>query len=659
MEFQSPRLDDRGFDDLVAEARQRISLYTPEWTDHNLSDPGITLIELFAWMTDIALYRMNRVPDKHFIKLMGLLGMRLRESEPARVPVTLWLSAPQPITLTIPAGTEVATTRTETENAIIFSTDSSADIMVPHMEHVLSSSANVGEGRNFVSHSIAELASGRARFAAFPSTPPATGDAFYIGFQEDLSHHILGLELEVSTAEGSGIDPNNPPYVWEVLSNEANQSWVAVDVEQDTTRALNVNGVIRLYMPRLRRAPRDERMSYWLRCRLDLSRVTEAYTMSPTITRLNAVSWGITVNATNVTRVRNELLGRSDGTPGQTFFLQNTPVVSRTISEYLIVRSDGQEEERWTEVTDFASSQPEDKHYTINSQSGEVRFGPALPQRDGTIKRYGAIPPQGALVVMSHYRYGGGTIGNVSAGAINVLKSSIPYIARVTNRISASGGLDAESVDNAKTRVPDYLRTLNRAVTAADFEYLAEEAAPGQIGRVFCLQPPLTARGEVNILLIPSVTRLQGFISPESLYLSPELRDRVQQYLDERRLLSTRLQVLAPSYQWIETEIRVKAGRHQDHEKVRQAVEQRLFEFINPLIGGADGKGWPFGRDLSSADIIAVLLAIPGVDFVRGVRLFPVTYREGDFIRESEVTELPIVSHGVVISYRHNVQVDH
>lgn len=658
MEFETPRLDDRSFQDLVAEARQRIALYTPEWTDHNPSDPGMALVELFAFMTDVALYRMNRVPEKTYIKLMQLLGMQLREAEPARVPVTFWLSSPQPITMTIPVGTQVATTRTETEKAIIFSTDATAEILVPKIEYVLASSGSTGEGRAFSAYSVADVLNGRVRMPAFPSTPPVTGDAFYIGFEEDLSHHIISLQLDVSVAEGSGIDPTRPPYVFEVLSMDASQSWVEVEVEKDETQALNVSGVVRMYLPRMRRAPRSDKMSYWLRCRLDQSRVVEQYQRSPTITRIQAQSWGITIPATHVTRVNNEILGRSDGSPGQTFLLQNVPLVARTINEYIVVKLDNGTEERWYEVADFASATPDDKVYTINSQTGEVRFGPALPQRDGTIRRFGAIPPQGSLIAMRQYRYGGGVVGNVAPLAINVLKSSIPYIARVVNRQSAVGGMDAENVPLAKERVPHYLRTLNRAVTATDFEYLAHEASPGQIGRVFCLQPPLTSRGEVNLLIIPSVARLQGFISPESLYLSPDLRDRVQQYLDERRLLSTRLQVMSPSYQWVETEVRVKAARHQDVERVRQVVEQRLFEFLNPLIGGADGKGWPFGRDLYVSDIIAVLLAVPEVDLIRHIRLYPVTYREGDFIREPELTELPVASHGVIISYRHTVQVE-
>lgn len=145
MTLESPRLDDRTFKDIVEEALRRIPTYCPEWTDHNLSDPGITLIELFAWMTDIILYRLNRVPDRHYVKFLELLGIRLREPQPARVPVTFWLSAPQPNDITIPAGTEVATTRTESAPAITFTTDEDLVIRVPHMVAVLSSSVNKKE----------------------------------------------------------------------------------------------------------------------------------------------------------------------------------------------------------------------------------------------------------------------------------------------------------------------------------------------------------------------------------------------------------------------------------------------------------------------------------------------------------------------------------
>ena len=68
-------LDDRRFQDLVNEARTRVARACPEWTEHNVSDPGITLIELFAWMTDMLVYRLNRVPDKVHVALLELLGI--------------------------------------------------------------------------------------------------------------------------------------------------------------------------------------------------------------------------------------------------------------------------------------------------------------------------------------------------------------------------------------------------------------------------------------------------------------------------------------------------------------------------------------------------------------------------------------------------------
>ena len=71
----SPNLDDRSFEDIVQEAIRLIPQYCPEWTNHNRSDPGITLIELFAWMTEMTLYRLNRVPDKNFLAFIHLANL--------------------------------------------------------------------------------------------------------------------------------------------------------------------------------------------------------------------------------------------------------------------------------------------------------------------------------------------------------------------------------------------------------------------------------------------------------------------------------------------------------------------------------------------------------------------------------------------------------
>jgi predicted phage baseplate assembly protein len=133
MSLAAPKLDDRSFQDLVDEAKKRIPHYTSKWTDHNVSDPGVTLIELFAWLTETTLYRLNRVPERHYIKFMEMLGIRLKAPIPAKVPVTFWLSAPVETEVAIPAGTEVASTQTETERSIVFTTDADFTMTAPFL----------------------------------------------------------------------------------------------------------------------------------------------------------------------------------------------------------------------------------------------------------------------------------------------------------------------------------------------------------------------------------------------------------------------------------------------------------------------------------------------------------------------------------------------
>lgn len=106
--LQAPDLDDRRFEDLIEEARSLIPRYAPEWTDHNESDPGMALIQLFAWFTDQTLYRLNQVPERAYVKFLQLLGIQTRAAKPASVELTFTTVAPD-TDVVVPAGTQVAT----------------------------------------------------------------------------------------------------------------------------------------------------------------------------------------------------------------------------------------------------------------------------------------------------------------------------------------------------------------------------------------------------------------------------------------------------------------------------------------------------------------------------------------------------------------------
>ena len=148
MALPVPNLDDRRFQDLVDDAKRLVQQKCPEWTDHNVSDPGVTLIETFAWMTDQVLYRLNRVPERNYIKFLELIGVRLFPPTAARAAITFWLAGPQPATIHIRPGTQVATLRTESDEAIAFTTLGDLPIVPSSLTYLASSLSGEKEVRS-------------------------------------------------------------------------------------------------------------------------------------------------------------------------------------------------------------------------------------------------------------------------------------------------------------------------------------------------------------------------------------------------------------------------------------------------------------------------------------------------------------------------------
>lgn len=664
MALIAPKLDDRRFQDIVDEAKKRIPHYCKEWTDHNVSDPGITLVELFAWMTEIMLYRMNQVPDLHYIKFMEMFGITLKGPEPAKVPVTFWLSAPQINPVLIPMGTEVASTQTETEPSIIFTTVSDFRVHPPKL-NTITSRVSIDDGKkSFREQNLRRLEAGFEGFDVY-SKLPKVDDALYFGFENELSSHILGFEMDFDSAGGAGVDPTMPPYVWEASTGDGEKRWQTCDVEVDTTKGMNSAGRIRIHLPKVGLYRVNDKELYWVRARVKQISEQEhkdgmrPYRVTPRLLKVSIASWGGTIPAVHAQKITHEFLGQSDGSPGQRFKLKFTPLLKREPSETLIVQVDNELPKAWVEVHDFSSSRANDLHYTLDDITGELRLGPAIRQQDGTIKLFGAIPPRGSNLFFQSYQCGGGQVGNVQPGILNTLKTGIPFLSRVVNRQPASGGLDAETMESAMMRAPALLRSRERAVSEADYEFLAREALPAAIGRVKCLQPlPSEAGriipGQVYVLVIPRVVHPDGFISPDLLKLKNDDVKALTAYLDERRLLTVCLDIREPAYHWIAVKVKLRASPGIDQAVVKAEVLSRLHRFLNPLIGGPKGDGWPFGRHLFASDVYQCLQGIPNVQFVRSIEMF--LAKAGGEAQGSPLETLEVLAHGVVASGVHSVE---
>jgi predicted phage baseplate assembly protein len=658
MTLPAPNLDDRRFQELVDEAKRMVQSKWPEWTgwtDHNVSDPGVTLIETFAYMVDQLLYRLNRVPDRTYVKLLDLMGLRLHPPTGAVTPVTFWLSAPQATTTVIPAETEVATERTETTEAVVFHTMEPLDIVSSHLVAVVS----VPEGG--ASTDLTDpLAAGREVMLFSPR--PAHGDAVYLGLSAAVPSCVVAVRL-FGQVEGYGINPDRPPRRWQAWCDSA---WVDCDIERDETGGFNRSGVIVLHVP-----PGHEtsvignRSCGWLRCVITQPEAGEhSYDASPRVERVEAFTVGGTVAAIHSVTVPWETMGVAEGSAGQEFVLNHRPVVlspDPEIVDEIFPAADADElgivrTRQWTRVDSFAGHGPDDFVFTMDPVMGAVQFPPAVRRADGTVQSYGAVPAAGNEMRLRAYRSGGGRAGNVAARSIRHLRSSIPGINAVQNRTAASGGVDGELVDEAKLRGPLMLRTRDRAVTAGDFEHLTREAAP-DVARVVCPDLSGSDPGTVRVLIVPAIPTDPTAVDPlrfEQLRPSAETLERIAEYLDERRVVGVRVVVETPQYRGITVVARLRVRRDSNPVEVRAVALNALHRYYHPAVGGPDGRGWPFGRPVHAGEVHAVLQGLPGVDYVDEALLFAYdvhTGRRDEAVRER--IDLPPT--GLVFSFGHDV----
>lgn len=566
-----------------------------------MSDPGVTLIETFAYMVDQLLYRLNRVPDKNYAAFLDLLGVSLFPPTVARAEVDFWLSAPQPETVHLSAGTEVATARGEAEEPVVFTT--SEDLPIVPSELVRLVTAPVSGDQTDRTGPL-----GAGKDIPCFSARPEPGDALLFGLPTAVPRCIVAVRLD-SRVEGVGVDPRQPPLVWEAWDGAR---WVECATGDDSTGGLNRPGEVIVFVPAGHTPSVVAGIrAGWLRCRVTAPEPGQPfYSESPTIREAEVFTVGGTAAVEHAETVLDVPLGVSEGVAGQRFTVSRVPLLMDGEPPVVQV-STAEGWQVWTPVEHFGASSPGDRHVRIDAVSGEFALPPEVREEDGTMRAYGAVPEKGAQLRVPRYRTGGGSAGNVARGAISVLRSSVPYVAGVDNREAATGGVDGESVENAKVRAPNILRVQERAVTARDYEVIAREAAPS-LRRVRCLPAVAGEPGAVRVLVVPdAVADEGGHLRFEQLIPSDQVLAAVAERLDERRLVGTRLVVEPPAYQGVTVVARLVAAPA-DVDRVRAEALEALFRHIDPLRGGADGTGWPFGRPVQYGEVFAVLQGVRG-----------------------------------------------
>ncbi len=651
-------LDDVRFQELVSEARTRIVRHSPEWTEHNVSDPGITLIELFAWLTEVLVYRINRIPERLHFGLLALVGVQPGKPECAHVAVRFMLDSPGGGGA-VPAGTEIASPRTAGSDSVVFQT--TEELVIPHAFKLSAYGVQRG-GQSQVTSVDGDTARPTGSLQAPFGSPSAAGDALLLGFESPIAGLVIRLAFESGRAEGPGLDPADPRLVWEASASDGD--WLPVTVVADETGAfLWGGGAVTLDVPGdAAEVEIGGSRRHWLRCRVaERARGRRAsYARSPEIGAVTAAVAGATVDAYHAATVDDELLGSSEGIPGAAYALRRRPVLAPQEGETLEVRAPGDHGwTPWQQVDTFALSTRSDNHFLLDTARGEIRFGPAVRQPDGGWRRYGAVPPGGSALRMRRYRHGGGSAGNVAPRALSILPRPVPGIAGATNPGAAAGGVEPESLEGARERARLEIRARTRAVTAEDFERLTLAASP-RVARAVCVGPE--GSGPVRVHVLPRVETPDRLLEADELAPDHELMTQLAAELDQYRLLGTSIRLLPVKLRGVSIVVDVRASPLADTERVQHDVAHALYVYLNPLIGGSPtgpSDGWPLGRALNQGELFGIAYGIPGVEFVNILRMYETDVRTGEQAPQPTDSRVILQPDELIASGRHIVKAIH
>ncbi len=640
MPLQAPVLDDRSYEQIFELVRARIPRYTPEWTDFNDSDPGITLIQLFSWLTEMILYQTNRLPDRNYIKFLKLLNMELRPPLPAVAHLS-FLAQANTKPLPVVKGSQIAAQSVDTGELIVFETDEGMDLIPYALNDV-----QVYDGAAFAVLTESNQVRGQA-YNPF-GWAPQPNSALYLGFalpqtlpqpgerafpQQIRLRVFLPAAAQAGEAQTCGEVSAVPPapvrLVWEYRHPKAPFGWRQLTVFDDQSVAFTREGYIVLEGPAELAPSKEGKITeeerYWLRCRIDRGNFPAGTVPEIDFVRPN------TVSATALSTVRNEVLGQSEGHPDQTFAFRKQPVAK----DSLVIRTEVEDRapEYWEQVEDFLASGPDDPHYVLNASAGQIQFGNGIQ---------GRIPVAGQDIVAELYRHGGGDKSNVPADSIALQLTTLTGVESVNNERPAVGGKDEQDLEEFKAQAPLAIRNRNRAVTPDDFAALALQV--GGVSRAKALPlwhpgfPGVDVPGAITVVIVPDNEEHP----PEP---SGDLIRFVCSYLNGFRLLTNELYVEGPKFIAISVRTRVEAEPFAAFGAVEAAVEAELSKRLDP-------QTWPFDLDLVPTALYGVILDAEGVKNVLDLAILV------DGLPHEDLTEaVPVPDNGLIYGIDHQITV--
>lgn len=632
-------LNDEDFAALAEEAKNRIVSYYPQWTDYNYHDPGITILELFAFLKEIQLYRINFVGEKHKQKYLKLLGIQKRHMSPSRVQVKIQSKK----TLLLPGLTRFYASQIGFESSqpkLLIADDIKCCI---YQEE---SGAGIVDRK--------QMGSDRALHIPVFGKAAERGSCFYIGFEEALpTGQELSLFAEVWNeyeTKRSLIEKAISFFPLAELSFEfyGSRGFTKIKQVQDETYGFLQSGPITFFLEEnMKPAAIKGQEGYFLRIVLKNSmydvppvltgitmNMTEAvqrmhYALCQDIPYKTTDGWGscrIGKNSLNMENIAvllkkgnkcrlldnydyteeenrikisfplevcqeepdcvrilswsfffdaGQILGKGNGMPRQEFKLEETSLLYDSFQ--IMIEEPGEEGVfyDWEKAEDFIGSSPMDRHYVLDLEKGCLLFGDGI---------HGMVPR--GRIIITQYVTSKGMDGNVTAGKISRMEEKYRFL-KVLNKKDASGGDAEESLEHCFMRAQEQIQVNGGFVTSADYEE-AVKRTPGLMiasCRAIFLETE-EKKGEQEKGEVVTIA-VKPFSNKKNPGLSQAYLDNMEAWLEQGRMIGTKLHLISPEYIKIHLFIEGNGKNNfiYDKEKIIEALETYFHPFASRFGG--------------------------------------------------------------------------
>ena len=645
MPLNIPNLDDRRFDDLVAESQARLAAAAPEYTHLAPGDPANLFIDLFAHLTEGICYRANLIPERQRRAMLNLLDLPMRSAQPARGLIAIDAKKPGQLPRLLPSGTIVSGAK------VRFSTDgelqalplqATAMVKQPVSDSELQEAGITRE--QLASLHGAQVTPFRPQVVEMPGSGVAFADTLDNSVYLVLSvpgDKPTDLDAQRALVSGQtvcvGVTPRDHVDA-EVARELAPRRLIVECVHVDGTRIVRTPltvfadssngarqaGILRVRLPQAAHMvppPSDDPR---------FAGVGDAPPEPPVEIPGNRVVCYLRVScpdddialgyiSINSAEIRSQvwaeprIIAVGDGRPGQSYALGQQFIDRST----LVVEVHDGTWQTWTVVEHLTASGPDALVCLLDEEAGFIRFGDGLRGRR----------PAAGQRIRVHYRYGGGADGNLPAGAIDALADG-DAVFRVRHELPTTGGLAVESVGAAEGRLGAFIRHRERAVSAQDFQDLALGHPSGRVARCEVVPGMIPDPGPAMVRTgIPGA--LSVFVLPPALpaiagrpRVTAGLLREVHQYLSQRTMIGTELYVLSPDWQPLAVSISCAVRDPSQEATTIAAIEKAILEYLWSLAPhGPTAQGWPLGVAVDPAELATVAARVDNVLKINQVRL--------------------------------------